>query len=102
MRRRWRWWFQAGTRIFTRRRRGGGWRYRLLGRTVDDAAGEAFDKVAKLLGLRLSGRAVDRCAGALRRPAGGGVPFAQIKTKAHLHGQGPADEGGEHLAYCRA
>jgi len=26
-------------------------RYRLLGRTRDDAAGEAFDKVAKLLGL---------------------------------------------------
>ena len=25
--------------------------YRLLGRTLDDAAGEAFDKVAKLLGL---------------------------------------------------
>lgn len=30
-------------------------RYRLLGRTVDDAAGEAFDKVAKLLGLGYPG-----------------------------------------------
>ena len=30
--------------------------YRLLGQTRDDAAGEAFDKVAKLLGTRLSGR----------------------------------------------
>jgi N6-L-threonylcarbamoyladenine synthase len=29
--------------------------YRILGRTVDDAAGEAFDKVAKLLGLRYPG-----------------------------------------------
>ncbi|MGI8438216.1 MAG: tRNA (adenosine(37)-N6)-threonylcarbamoyltransferase complex transferase subunit TsaD [Chthoniobacterales bacterium] len=29
--------------------------YRVLGRTVDDAAGEAFDKVAKLLGLRYPG-----------------------------------------------
>ena len=29
--------------------------YRLLGSTVDDAAGEAFDKVAKLLGLRYPG-----------------------------------------------
>jgi N6-L-threonylcarbamoyladenine synthase len=29
--------------------------YRLLGRTVDDAAGEAFDKVAKLLGLGYPG-----------------------------------------------
>ena len=30
-------------------------RYHLLGRTVDDAAGEAFDKVAKLLGLGYPG-----------------------------------------------
>ena len=30
-------------------------RYRLLGRTRDDAAGEAFDKVAKLLGLSYPG-----------------------------------------------
>ena len=29
--------------------------YRLIGRTVDDAAGEAFDKVAKLLGLDYPG-----------------------------------------------
>src|SRR5204863_1242388 len=30
-------------------------RYRLLGRTRDDAAGEAFDKVAKLMGLSYPG-----------------------------------------------
>ena len=30
-------------------------RYRLLGETVDDAAGEAFDKTASLLGLRYPG-----------------------------------------------
>ena len=30
-------------------------RYQLLGRTVDDAAGEAFDKVGKLLGLAYPG-----------------------------------------------
>jgi len=30
-------------------------KYRLLGRTVDDAAGEAFDKVAKMLGLPYPG-----------------------------------------------
>ena len=29
--------------------------YRIIGRTVDDAAGEAFDKVAKMLGLRYPG-----------------------------------------------
>jgi N6-L-threonylcarbamoyladenine synthase len=38
-------------------------RYRLLGRTVDDAAGEAFDKGAKMLGLGYPGGAVvDRLA----------------------------------------
>lgn len=45
-------------------------RYRTLGQTLDDAAGEAFDKVAKLLGLSYPGGAViDRLA-ALGDPAG--------------------------------
>ena len=41
-----------------------GWgRYRLLGQTLDDAAGEAFDKVAKLLGLPYpGGREIDALA----------------------------------------
>jgi N6-L-threonylcarbamoyladenine synthase len=51
-------------------------RYRTLGQTLDDAAGEAFDKVAKLLGLPYPGGAViDRlsedgnpCAITLPRP----------------------------------
>ncbi len=38
-------------------------RYKTLGRTLDDAAGEAFDKVSKLLGLGYPGGAViDRLA----------------------------------------
>jgi N6-L-threonylcarbamoyladenine synthase len=41
----------------------GGQRYRLLGRTYDDAAGEAFDKVAKMLGLPYPGGIqIDRLA----------------------------------------
>jgi N6-L-threonylcarbamoyladenine synthase len=37
--------------------------YRILGTTVDDAAGEAFDKVAKLLGLPYpGGPSIERCA----------------------------------------
>ncbi len=43
-------------------------RYRLLGDTLDDAAGEAFDKTAKLLGLGYPGGA------ALSRLAGRGNP----------------------------
>jgi N6-L-threonylcarbamoyladenine synthase len=39
-------------------------RYEILGQTVDDAAGEAFDKVARFLGLGFpGGPAVDRLAG---------------------------------------
>ena len=49
-------------------------RYRLLGQTIDDAAGEAFDKVARYLGLGYpGGPAIDRIA--MRgRPAGHPVP----------------------------
>ena len=39
-----------------------------LGSTMDDAVGEAFDKVAKLLGLRLAGRPGARADGGGRRP----------------------------------
>ncbi len=39
-------------------------RYRLMGGTIDDAAGEAFDKVARYLGLGYpGGPAIDRIAG---------------------------------------
>ena len=41
-------------------------RYELLGETIDDAAGEAFDKSAKLLGLGYPGRAGAVAAGASR------------------------------------
>lgn len=48
-------------------------RYRLLGRTVDDAAGEAFDKVGKMLGLGYpGGPAIDRLA---RDGDAGGLEF---------------------------
>jgi tRNA N6-adenosine threonylcarbamoyltransferase len=51
-------------------------RYRLLGRTRDDAAGEAFDKVAKLLDLPYPGGPhVERLAAAA--PAQGGPRFTR-------------------------
>ncbi|HEY6058618.1 MAG TPA: tRNA (adenosine(37)-N6)-threonylcarbamoyltransferase complex transferase subunit TsaD [Candidatus Limnocylindrales bacterium] len=44
--------------------------YRLLGQTVDDAAGEAFDKVGRLLGLPYpGGPAIERAAEGARRPS---------------------------------
>ena len=45
-------------------------RYRRLGETVDDAAGEAFDKVARLLGLGFpGGPAIDRLAATVSEPS---------------------------------
>ena len=56
-----------------------GFHYRLLGKTRDDAAGEAFDKVAKLLGFGYpGGPVIDRLA-----PYGnpGAVRFTPAKMK---------------------
>ena len=84
------------TQLTARRRLGS--LYRLLGETLDDAAGEAFDKTAQLLGLGYpGGPAVSRLAefgvaGAVRLPRpmlGSGnldFSFSGLKT-AVLHGR---------------
>ena len=78
-------------------------RYEVVGRTVDDAAGEAFDKVARLLGLGYpGGPVIDRLAGEGDRDAFAfprampGEPdfsFSGLKTAVvnHVrrHGAGP-------------
>jgi N6-L-threonylcarbamoyladenine synthase len=43
------------THLYLAQQRGQGWTYQNVGRTRDDAAGEAFDKVAKLLALGYPG-----------------------------------------------
>ena len=43
------------THLYLAHETDGVWTYRNVGRTVDDAAGEAYDKVAKLLGLGYPG-----------------------------------------------
>jgi N6-L-threonylcarbamoyladenine synthase len=43
------------THLFVAQQRGAGWTYENIGRTRDDAAGEAYDKVSKLLGLGYPG-----------------------------------------------
>ena len=77
------------THLYLARPADGTWRYRLVGRTVDDAAGEAYDKVAKLLGLGYPGGpwidALARFGDARAVP----FAFAQIKTKLHLAGKPP-------------
>jgi N6-L-threonylcarbamoyladenine synthase len=63
--------------------RGGAWHYRNVGHTVDDAAGEAFDKVAKLLGLGYPGGPWVDALAAHGNPLAVPFSFAQIKQKAH-------------------
>jgi N6-L-threonylcarbamoyladenine synthase len=71
----------------------GNWHYMLVGRTLDDAAGEAFDKVAKLLGLGYPGGPwIDHLA-QFGNPKAVPFSFAQIKTKAHLEGKAPRTKG---------
>lgn len=43
------------THLYLAEKKGEGWKYENVGATRDDAAGEAFDKVAKLLGLGYPG-----------------------------------------------
>ena len=51
------------THLYLAEQKNSGWTYENIGRTRDDAAGEAFDKVAKLLGLGYpGGPVIDRLA----------------------------------------
>jgi N6-L-threonylcarbamoyladenine synthase len=65
------------------------WRYTLVGRTLDDAAGEAYDKVAKLLGLGYPGGPWIDALAPFGDPRAVPFAFAQIKTKLHLAGKAP-------------
>lgn len=53
--------------------------YRLLGQTIDDAAGEAFDKVARLLGLGYPGGPAIEAAAAQGNPKAFDLPRAWLK-----------------------
>lgn len=82
--------------------------YKVLGRTRDDAAGEAYDKVARLLGLGYpGGPAVDKLAAkgdpravAFPRPSlpGWDFSFSGLKTAVLYHLKGQAPPKGRALA----
>lgn len=87
--------------------------YALLGGTRDDAAGEAFDKVAKILGLGYPGGVRIEKTGQGGNPAAVRLPralpgknldfsFSGLKTAAHLHiiGKGGGLEGEELRDFC--
>ena len=61
----------------------------MVGRTLDDAAGEAYDKVAKLLGLGYPGGPWIDGLARFGDPKAVPFSFSQIKTKVHLHGAAP-------------
>jgi len=70
------------THLYLASRAEGAWRYRNVGKTLDDAAGEAFDKVAKLLGLPYPGGPWMDALAAHGDPKAVPFTFAQIKAKA--------------------
>jgi len=71
------------THLYLCRRHGESWHYKNVGRTLDDAAGEAFDKVAKLLGFGYPGGPWIDALAAHGDPKAVPFSFSQIKPKAH-------------------
>ncbi len=69
------------THLYLATKRGEGWSYQNVGHTRDDAAGEAFDKVAKLLALGYPGGPIIDKAAKLGDPYAVKFPPAQIKHR---------------------
>jgi N6-L-threonylcarbamoyladenine synthase len=74
------------THLYLVRRRGEIWSYLNVGHTVDDAAGEAFDKVAKLLGLGYPGGPWIDALAPHGDPYTVPFSFSQIKAKVYRRG----------------
>jgi N6-L-threonylcarbamoyladenine synthase len=69
------------THLYLAEPRDGGWSYENIGHTRDDAAGEAFDKVAKLLGLGYPGGPIIDKLSAHGDPTAVKFPPSQIKHR---------------------
>ncbi len=87
------------THLYLAEQNGDSWTYENVGHTRDDAAGEAFDKVAKLLGLGYpGGPIIDRLA-PHGDPRAVKFPPAQIKHRDRRAGtQGSAEQSAAHNA----
>jgi N6-L-threonylcarbamoyladenine synthase len=77
------------THLFLCRPAHNAWTYSLIGRTLDDAAGEAYDKVAKLLGFGYPGGPWIDALARFGNPLAVPFAFSHIKTKLHLAGKAP-------------
>src|SRR5262250_1095811 len=69
------------THLYLAEERDAGWAYENIGHTRDDAAGEAFDKVAKLLALGYPGGPIIDALSAHGNPVAVKFPPAQIKHR---------------------
>jgi len=68
------------------------WTYRNVGHTVDDAAGEAYDKVAKLLGLGYPGGPWIDALAPKGNPRAVTFTFSEIKPRIYRDGSAPANK----------
>jgi N6-L-threonylcarbamoyladenine synthase len=71
------------THLYVTRREGDNFSYRNVGATLDDAAGEAFDKVAKLLGLGYPGGPWIDALAPYGDPSSVAFTLTQVKQKVH-------------------
>jgi N6-L-threonylcarbamoyladenine synthase len=93
------------THLYLARKQGSAetWTWRNVGRTVDDAAGEAYDKVAKLLGLGYPGGPWIDALAPYGNPRAVPFTFGQSKTRAPREGvtnkKAPASTEGPHFDF---
>lgn len=80
------------THLYLAEQRGKSWSYENIGHTRDDAAGEAFDKVAKLLGLGYPGGPVIDKLSKHGDPRAVKFATSQIKHPDRRTAAGPGDE----------
>ena len=85
------------THLYLAQPTGGTWHYSLIGRTLDDAAGEAYDKVAKLLGLGYPGGPWIDALARFRRSACRTVRLRANQIQNSPGRQTAADQGRQHL-----
>jgi N6-L-threonylcarbamoyladenine synthase len=88
------------THLYLARRHDNLWTYQNIGHTRDDAAGEAFDKVAKMLALGYpGGPIIDQMAGH-GDPLAVKFQIAQIKHPDRRdHGKAAAEDDGPHFDF---
>jgi len=75
------------------------WAYRNVGHTRDDAAGEAFDKVAKLLGLGYPGGPIIDKLSAFGDPLAVKFPLSQIKHRDRRKGAAEHNDQRPHFDF---